>query len=39
MIYNPDNVSERLLEFADDYIDYRDLMPDESDEFDELESA
>ncbi len=37
MIYNPDNVSERLLEFADDYIDYRDLMPDESDEFDELE--
>jgi uncharacterized LabA/DUF88 family protein len=35
MIYNPDNVSERLLEFADDYSDYRNLLPDESDEYDD----
>lgn len=35
MIYNPDNVSERLLEFADNYLDYRDLLPDESDEYDD----
>ncbi len=31
IIYNPDNVSERLLEFADDHKDYRDLIPDETD--------
>jgi NYN domain len=33
IIYNPDNVSERLLEFADDYKDYRDLIPDETDQY------
>jgi uncharacterized LabA/DUF88 family protein len=32
IIYNPDNVSERLLEFANDHKDYRDLIPDETDE-------
>ena len=32
IIYNPKNVSERLLEFADDHRDYRDLIPDETDE-------
>ena len=34
IIYNSDNVSERLLEFADDYKDYRDLIPDETDQYD-----
>lgn len=33
IIYNPNNVSERLLEFADDYKDYRDLIPDETDQY------
>ena len=32
IIYNPGNVSERLLEFANDHKDYRDLIPDETDE-------
>lgn len=32
IIYNPENVAERLLEFADDYKDYRDLIPDETDD-------
>ena len=35
IIYNTDNVSERLLEFADDHKDYRDLIPDETDQYDE----
>jgi len=33
IIYNPDNVSERLLEFADDHKDYRSFIPDETDQF------
>lgn len=32
IIYNPDNVSERLLEFADDHKDYRSFIPDETDQ-------
>ncbi len=35
IIYNNDTVSERLLEFADDHKDYRDLLPDETDKFSE----
>lgn len=39
IIYNNDTVSERLLEFVDDYMDYRDLIPDESDDYSETESV
>lgn len=35
VIYNPDNVSERLLELGDEYLDYRKLIPDDSDEYSE----
>lgn len=31
IIYNADNVTERLLELADEHKDYRDLIPDETD--------
>ncbi len=32
VIYNPNTISERLLEFADDYRSYLDLMPDETED-------
>ena len=39
VIYNSDNVSERLLEFANNHKDYRDLIPDETDEAEETEEV
>lgn len=38
IIYNPDNVSERLLEFADDHKDYRSFIPDETDRYGDEET-
>lgn len=38
VVYNPDNAHENLLEFADDYIDYRRLIQEYSGDADEEES-
>ncbi len=37
IIYNPNTISERLLEFADDYKSYMDLMPDETEKSEIIE--
>ncbi len=39
VVYNPDNAHENLLEFADDYIDYRRLIQEYSGDAEEEESG